>query len=169
MSGSSETASKIRLKTSAFTRSRKRLNPEFQFPKPVGKSRHGLPVRAIQSTPASNTRPSPRCGRDQSPCSDTAAPTLRPHLRPLKIRKDEPGQIPEILPFGSLNQRSVQNGIPNFNRPWNEQVRLYKGPEQPWEASIAIAMGEVEVGEATGQPLVDARLKIHVRLSRQAL
>jgi hypothetical protein len=35
----------------------------------------------------------------------------------------------------------------------DEQVRLYQGPEDPWEASVAV--GEFEVGKQTGQSLVD--------------
>ena len=55
----SDKASKIRLKTSALTQSRKRLNTVFHLPKYVGKSRHGLPVRAIQNTASKNSRASP--------------------------------------------------------------------------------------------------------------
>ena len=58
MSGSSETASKIRLKTSAFTQSRNRLNAVFHLPKWDGRSRQGLPVRAIHNTASRNNRPS---------------------------------------------------------------------------------------------------------------
>jgi len=50
MSGSSEAASKSRLKTSARTQSRYRLKTVFQRPKSAGKSRQGLPVRAIHNT-----------------------------------------------------------------------------------------------------------------------
>src|SRR5271167_4544644 len=56
MSGSSEQASKSRTKTSAFTQSRYRLKTVFQRPKNSGRSRHGLPVRTIQSTASRNTR-----------------------------------------------------------------------------------------------------------------
>src|SRR5271156_488379 len=56
MSGSSDTASKSRTKTSAFTQSRYRLKTVFQRPKNSGRSRHGLPVRTIQSTASRNTR-----------------------------------------------------------------------------------------------------------------
>ena len=48
----------------------------------------------------------------------------------------------------------------------DKEVRLYEGAEHPWEAAVTV--GEFEVGKETGQPLVDARLKIRVRLSRQA-
>jgi len=56
MSGSSETASNNRLNTSALTQSRKRVKALFQCPNDGGKSRHGLPVRAIQSTASTNSR-----------------------------------------------------------------------------------------------------------------
>ena len=57
MSGSFETASNnIRLNASAFTQSRKRVKVLFQWPNDPGKSRQGLPVRAIQSTASTNSR-----------------------------------------------------------------------------------------------------------------
>ena len=59
MSGSSETASSIRLKTSALTQSRQRLKTVLQCPNDTGKSRHGRPVRAIHRTASTNSRGSP--------------------------------------------------------------------------------------------------------------
>src|SRR6266496_2716490 len=56
MSGSSEVASKSRLKTSAFTQSRYRLKTVFQGPNSGGRSRHGLPVRAIHNTASTKRR-----------------------------------------------------------------------------------------------------------------
>src|ERR1700731_5011383 len=56
MSGWSETASKRRLKTSALTQSRYRLKTVFQGPNSGGRSRHGLPVRAIHNTASTNRR-----------------------------------------------------------------------------------------------------------------
>src|SRR5215210_3224820 len=56
MSGSSETASNSRWKTSAFTQSRKRVNTLFQCPNEGGRSRQGLPVRTIHSTASTNSR-----------------------------------------------------------------------------------------------------------------
>src|SRR3954468_1309803 len=56
MSGSSETASNSRLKTLAFTQSRKRVKTLFQWPNESGRSRHGLPVRTIHSTASTNSR-----------------------------------------------------------------------------------------------------------------
>src|SRR4029077_4028423 len=54
MSGSSETASKSRLKTSAFTQSLYRLKTVFHGPNSGGRSRQGLPVRAIPNTASTN-------------------------------------------------------------------------------------------------------------------
>src|SRR3954452_22939404 len=55
-SGSSETASNNRCQTSAFTQSRKRVKTLFQCPNEGGRSRQGLPVRAIHSTASTNRR-----------------------------------------------------------------------------------------------------------------
>src|SRR5436190_8453057 len=56
MSGSSETASNRRFHTSALTQSRNRVNTLFQWPNEGGRSRHGLPVRAIHNTASTNRR-----------------------------------------------------------------------------------------------------------------
>src|SRR3954463_9768602 len=56
MSGSSEAASKSRLKTSARTQSRYRLKTLFQRPNSGGRSRQGLPVRAIHNIASTNRR-----------------------------------------------------------------------------------------------------------------
>src|SRR6202521_2960491 len=56
MSGSSERASNSRFQTSAFTQSRNRVNTLFQWPNEPGRSRHGLPVRAIHKTASTNSR-----------------------------------------------------------------------------------------------------------------
>src|SRR5436189_2188413 len=56
MSGSSEQASNRRFHTSAFTQSRKRVYTLFQWPKVRGRSRQGLPVRAIHNTASTNSR-----------------------------------------------------------------------------------------------------------------
>src|SRR3546814_13159012 len=54
--GSSEQASKIRMKTSALTQSRYRLKTVFQLPKAPGRSLHGLPVRTTHSTASTKSR-----------------------------------------------------------------------------------------------------------------
>src|SRR5208282_1560818 len=56
MSGCSEQASKSLMKTSALIQSRYRLKTVFQLPKKGGRSRHGLPVRTIQSTASTKRR-----------------------------------------------------------------------------------------------------------------
>src|SRR6188472_830807 len=56
MSGSSEQASKSRMNTSALTQSRYRLKTVFQWPNADGRSRQGLPVRAIHNTASTNRR-----------------------------------------------------------------------------------------------------------------
>src|SRR4051812_49674163 len=56
MSGSSEAASNSRFQTSAFTQSRKRVYTLLQWPNEAGRSRQGLPVRAIHKTASTNTR-----------------------------------------------------------------------------------------------------------------
>ena len=81
MSGSSETASNSRLKTSAFTQSRNRLKTVFQWPNSGGRSRHGLPVRAIHNTASTNRRLS----SPLRPGSDLLPQAMRLHLRPLGV------------------------------------------------------------------------------------
>ncbi len=56
MSGASEQASKSLAKTSALTQSRYRLKTVFQLPNIGGRSRHGVPVRTIQSTASTKRR-----------------------------------------------------------------------------------------------------------------
>ena len=81
MSGSSETASKSRLKTSAFAQSRKRVKTLFQWPNDGGRSRQGLPVRAIHSTASTNRRlslplrPGPACPDKAAPSSPIGRPS----------------------------------------------------------------------------------------------
>src|SRR3954451_20720574 len=84
MSGSSETASNSRLKTLAFTQSRKRVNTLFQCPNAGGRSRHGLPVRTIHSTASTNSRLS----LPLRPGS-RGFPAKRFHLRPLGVGQNE--------------------------------------------------------------------------------
>src|SRR5258708_7896374 len=106
MSGSSEAASKSRLKTSAFTQSRYRLKTVFQGPNSGGRSRHGLPVRAIHNTASTKRRLSsplrpgsdffPRqCGRIFAPCLTVSTNRSIPRL----------------------NHNILLGGIPNLYRP----------------------------------------------------
>jgi hypothetical protein len=46
----------MRWNASAFTHRWNRLNTEFHLPNSGGRSRHGQPVRAIQSTASKNSR-----------------------------------------------------------------------------------------------------------------
>ena len=48
--------SNSRFQISAFTQSRKRVNTLFQWPNEGGRSRQGLPVRAIHSTASTKSR-----------------------------------------------------------------------------------------------------------------
>jgi hypothetical protein len=115
MSGSSDTASKIRLKTSAFTQSRKRLNTVFHFPNSGGKSRHGLPVRAIHNT----------ASRKQATIATRAAGVghlafaMRLHLGPLGIRQAH--AIQENL-LSELDSQTTQPVNPNSQQTLERQI-----------------------------------------------
>src|SRR5260370_22631171 len=106
MSGWSETASKMRLKTSALTQSRYRLKTVFHGPNRGGRSRQGLPVRAIHNTASTNRRLSSplRPGSDFLPrqCGSIFA-----HCASLITYRSIP----------SLNHNILLGGIPNLNRP----------------------------------------------------
>src|SRR5580704_1220127 len=106
MSGSSETASKRRLKTSPLTQSRYRLKTLFHGPNSGGRSRHGLPVRAIHNTASTNRRLSSplRPGSDFLPrqCASSFA-----HWASLRTYRSIP----------SLNHIPRKRGILNLNRP----------------------------------------------------
>jgi hypothetical protein len=105
MSGWSETASKSRLKTSALTQSRYRLRTVFQGPNCGGRSRHGLPVRAIHKT------------FDKPPVILAAAarvgllpPANAAPFSPLGV-----GQHISVHP--KLESQYLAWGSPNLNRP----------------------------------------------------
>src|SRR5712691_283943 len=106
MSGCSEAASKSRLKTSAFTQSRYRLKTVFQGPNSGGRSRHGLPVRAIHNTASTKRRLSSplRPGSDFFPrqCGCIFA-----HWASLSTYR----------PIPSLNHNILLRRILNLNRP----------------------------------------------------
>src|SRR5713101_3506659 len=106
MSGSSEAASKSRLKTSALTQSRYRLKTVFQDPNSGGRSRHGLPVRAIHNTASTKRRLSSplRPGSDFFPRQCGA---IFAHWASLSTYRSIP----------SLNHNILLGGIPNLNRP----------------------------------------------------
>lgn len=67
--------SNSRFQISAFAQSRKRVRTLFQWPNEGGRSRQGLPVRAIHSTASTNSRLLCRCGQDRPACQDKAAPS----------------------------------------------------------------------------------------------
>src|ERR1700756_3114890 len=106
MSGWSEAASKSRLKTSALTQSRYRLKTVFQGPNSGGRSRHGLPVRAIHNTASTNRRLSAplRPGSDFLPRQCGA---IFAHWASVSTYRSIP----------SLNHNTLLGGIPNLNRP----------------------------------------------------
>jgi len=79
--GASAMAAKSRSQTPSLDRREKRTKTLFQLPKKVGRSRHGEPVRANQST-ASLNKPVIRTG----PAGIAAlARQMRLHPRPLMI------------------------------------------------------------------------------------
>src|SRR3954453_14281818 len=87
-SGSSDRHSKTRAKTPPFTQRRKRWKTLFQWPKSLGRSRHGTPVRTRHSTasrkrrlslavaPGSQALP----GNSGAIFSQTASPTMNRDL-----------------------------------------------------------------------------------------
>ena len=111
ISGSPETASNMRLKTSALTQCRKRLKAVFQLPNTSGKSRQGLLVRAIHSTASKNNRPSPPV-RPGSLGLPRQCGSIFAHWASLRQNR-----IIDTLPKRSLNQIRAFWGILNLNRP----------------------------------------------------
>jgi hypothetical protein len=110
MSGSSDTASNIRLNTSAFTQSRKRLNTVFHLPKAGGRSRQGLPVRAIHKIASKNKRPSlpVRPGSEGLPRQKGS---IFAHWASVRQNRGIANS------FRSLNHPSAKMGILILNRP----------------------------------------------------
>src|SRR5208282_5890801 len=106
MSGCSEQASKSLMKTSALTQSRYRLKTVFQLPKKAGRSRHGLPVRTIQSTASTKRRLSlplrPGSAGLPKQCGSIFA-----HWASVSTNRS----------IQSLNHNQPSDGILNLNRP----------------------------------------------------
>src|SRR5215217_5438384 len=106
ISGSSEAASNSRVKTSAFTQSRYRLKTVFQRPNSGGRSRQGLPVRAIHNTASTNRR--------------ISAP-LRPgsHFFPRQCGCifAHWASVSTYRSISGLKHNSQPGEIPNLNRP----------------------------------------------------
>src|SRR5215471_5661677 len=77
-SGSSANAARIRSQIPALAQRRKRFHTLFHLPKNGGRSRHGVPVRAIQMTASTNSRlSSPE--RPGSPGLPGSKCSMRPH------------------------------------------------------------------------------------------
>src|ERR1039458_625132 len=106
MSGSSETASNSRFQISAFAQSRKRVNTLFQWPNEGGRSRQGLPVRAIQSTASIKSRLSLPL-RPGSPGLPRQSGSIFAHWASVKTNRS----------IHSLNHNQAQMRILNPNRP----------------------------------------------------
>jgi hypothetical protein len=106
MSGSSEQAPKSRVKTSALTQSRYRLKTVFQFPKQGGRSRHGLPVRAIHSTASTKRRLSLPL-RPGSVGLPKQCASIFAHWASVNTNRS----------IRSLNHIQAGSGILNLNRP----------------------------------------------------
>src|SRR4249919_160430 len=106
MSGSSETAANSRFQTSAFTQSRNRVNTLFQWPNECGRSRQGLPVRAIHNTASTNNRLSLPL-RPGSPGLPRHSGAIFAHWASVKTTRS----------IQSLNHNSAPLKILNPNRP----------------------------------------------------
>src|SRR5437588_8016014 len=106
MSGSSETASNRRFHTPAFAQSRTRVNTLFQWPSKGGRSRHGLPVRAIHRTASINRRLSLPL-RPGSPRLPRQSGSIFAHWASVKTNRS----------IQSLNHNQAPMRILNPNRP----------------------------------------------------
>src|ERR1700741_3375545 len=106
ISGSPDTASNNRFQTPAFAQSRKRVNTLFQWPNAGGRSRQGLPVRAIHKTASTNRRLSPPL-RPGSPRLPRQRGSIFAHWASVKTNRS----------ICSLNHNQAQMRILNPNRP----------------------------------------------------
>lgn len=106
MSGSSETASNRRFYTPALAQSRNRVYTVFQWPKARGRSRHGLPVRAIHNTASTNRRLSWPL-RPGSPGLPRQSGSIFAHWASVRTNRSIP----------SLNHNQAGMRILNPNRP----------------------------------------------------
>src|SRR5205807_10159238 len=109
MSGSSDTASNSRFQTPAFAQSRKRVNTLFQWPSKGGRSRHGLPVRAIHRTASINRRLSLPL-RPGSPRLPRQSGSIFAHWASVKTNRS----------IQSLNHNQAPMRILNPNRPYGK-------------------------------------------------
>lgn len=106
MSGSSEQASKSRMKTSAFTQLRYRVKTLFQLPKRAGRSRQGLPVRVIHRTASMKRRLSPPL-RPGSIGLPRQCGSIFAHWASVSTKRS----------IQSLNHKQAKHGILNINKP----------------------------------------------------
>src|SRR3982750_633179 len=114
-SGSSDRHSKTRAKTPPFTQRRNRWKTLFQWPKSLGRSRQGTPVRTRHSTASRNSRLSLAVapgsealpGSSGAIFSQTASPTMNRDL----------SSIAPTPPKRRLKHDPSAGGILNVNRP----------------------------------------------------
>src|SRR5437588_3270924 len=85
-SGFSTNALKIRSQTPFLAQRRKRWKTLFQLPNSAGRSRHGAPARAIQSTASTNSRLSSPC-RPGSPVLPETRCSMRSHCASVSSRR----------------------------------------------------------------------------------
>lgn len=99
-------------KVSAFTHRRNRLNTEFHLPKSAGKSRHGQPVRTIQSPASTKSRGlgSVRPGLHTRPKQCRA---IRAHCVSINVVR-----IKVASPSAPLNQPTISLQFLNLNTPY---------------------------------------------------
>src|SRR5262249_21282530 len=106
MWGSWETAWNSRFQTPAFAQSRKRVKTLFQWPNEGGRSRQGLPVRAIHRTASTNRRLSSPL-RPGSPRLPRQSGSIFAHWASVKTNRS----------IHSLNHNQAPMRILNPNRP----------------------------------------------------
>src|SRR3954466_11253224 len=114
-SGSSDRHSKTRSKAPPFTQRRNRWKTLFQWPKSLGRSRQGTPVRTRHSTASRNSRLSLAVapgsealpGNSGAIFSQTASPTMNRDL----------SSIAPTPPKRRLKHDPPAGGILNVNRP----------------------------------------------------
>ncbi len=92
--------------TSALTQSRYRLKTVFQLPKKAGRSRHGLPVRTIQSNASMKRRLSPPL-RPGSAGLPRQCGSIFAHWASVSTNRS----------IQSLNHNQAKSGILNLNKP----------------------------------------------------
>src|SRR5271163_4191072 len=105
-SGCSTNALKMRSHTPFLAQRRKRWNTLFQWPSSSGRSRHGAPARASQSTASTNRRLSSPA-RPLSPFLPGTSCSMRRHCASVSSLR-----IKIVLPSCDLESHSRAGGIP---------------------------------------------------------